>query len=70
MAETPAHYRMAVEPIDAMAVWMTREELTGFYRGNAIKYVARAGKKDGAAAIDDYKKALDYLERLIELASS
>jgi hypothetical protein len=68
MTETPEHYRAAIEPIDAMAVWMTREELTGFYLGNIIKYLARAGKK--GAAIDDYKKALDYLERLIELASS
>ena len=67
MSETPTHYATGVEPIDAMAVWMTREELTGFLRGNAIKYLARAGKK--GPAIDDYKKALDYLERLIELAS-
>jgi hypothetical protein len=69
MTETPAHYRAAIEPIDAMAAWMTPDELSGFYRGNVIKYLARAGKKDGAAAVDDYKKALDYLERLIELAS-
>ena len=67
MTETPEHYRSKIEPIDAMASWMTPEELKGFYRGNIIKYIARAGKKGDA--IDDYKKALDYLERLIELAS-
>ena len=67
MTETPEHYRSKIEPIDAMAEWMTWEEQRGFMRGNVIKYIARAGKK--GPAIDDYKKALDYLERLIELAS-
>lgn len=34
-----------------------------FNRGNIIKYVARAGKKDNE--IQDLKKALDYLNREI-----
>lgn len=36
-----------------------------FNRGNIIKYVARAGKKDNE--IQDLRKALDYLEREIEI---
>ena len=65
MTETPEHYRSKIEPIDAMAVWMTPEEQRGFMRGNVIKYIARAGRK--GSAIDDYAKAQDYLYRLIEL---
>ena len=65
MTETPAHYQIGIDPIAAMEKWMTPEELKGFYRGNIIKYIARAGKKGDA--IDDYAKAQDYLYRLIEL---
>ena len=35
-----------------------------FNRGNVIKYLARAGKKDNE--LQDLRKALDYLQREIE----
>ena len=35
-----------------------------FNRGNIIKYIARAGKKDDE--IKDLKKAKDYIEREIK----
>jgi hypothetical protein len=35
-----------------------------FNRGNIIKYVARAGKKDDE--LSDLRKALDYINREIE----
>lgn len=35
-----------------------------FNRGNIIKYVARAGKKENE--LQDLRKALDYLQREIE----
>ena len=35
-----------------------------FNRGNILKYVARAGKKDNE--LKDLRKALDYLKREIE----
>lgn len=35
-----------------------------FNRGNVIKYLARAGKKDNE--LQDLRKALDYLEREID----
>lgn len=38
-----------------------------FNLGNVIKYVARAGKKDGESKLKDLKKAINYLER--ELSS-
>lgn len=34
----------------------------GFDLGNAVKYIARAGKKDPAKEKEDIKKAIFYLE--------
>lgn len=60
------HYASkAVQPWDAMQAWMTQEQFAGFLRGNAIKYIARAGSKDDA--LQDYRKGLHYLEKLIEV---
>lgn len=38
----------------------------GFCKGNAIKYIARAGKKDSAREIEDLEKAVWYVRRMIE----
>ena len=37
-----------------------------FCRGNAVKYISRAGKKDPAKEIEDLEKAVWYLQREIE----
>ena len=37
-----------------------------FFRGNVVKYVARAGKKDPAREVEDLKKAQWYINREIE----
>lgn len=58
------HYQKDIQPVDAMAAWMSQEELQGFYWGNVIKYVARWKDKGG---MDDLRKAQDYLGRLIKL---
>ena len=56
------HYtKLAIQPWDAMAAWMTVEEFRGFLRGNAIKYLAR--DKNG---VEDLAKASHYLSRLLE----
>lgn len=39
----------------------------GFCRGNALKYISRAGKKDPATEIEDLEKAVWYVRRAIEL---
>jgi len=39
----------------------------GFCLGNAIKYIARAGKKDPEKTIEDLEKARWYLSRQIEI---
>lgn len=39
--------------------------MLGFCLGNAVKYISRAGKKEGVSAEQDLKKALWYVERQI-----
>lgn len=36
----------------------------GFYKGNALKYIIRAGNKNGEDARKDIGKAIDYLNDL------
>lgn len=61
------HYtKMTVQPWDVIDSW-PREQRIGFYRGNAIKYIMRAGKKGGLdGAVDDLLKATHYIEKLTE----
>ena len=60
----PDHYNTGgIEVIKAIESWGFGE---GFNRGNAIKYIARAGHKDAACEIQDLKKAVQYLEFEIE----
>lgn len=56
--EHPAHYGGADNPFECIKVieaWQL-----GFALGNAVKYIARAGKKGDA--IEDLKKARFYLD--------
>lgn len=39
----------------------------GFCKGNAMKYLSRAGKKDSSKEIEDLEKAVWYTRRAIEL---
>ena len=60
----PAHYGGVENPYEAIKVieaWGL-----GFCLGNAVKYVARAGKKDATATIQDLEKARWYLDREIQ----
>lgn len=62
--EHPSHYAdgwsNGAEVIDIT-------EHLSFNRGNVVKYVARAGKKDPAKELEDLSKALFYLRREITL---
>jgi hypothetical protein len=56
----PAHYKMAngAEVIDLV-------ENLSFCRGNAVKYICRAGLKNPDTEIEDLQKAQWYLTREI-----
>lgn len=56
----PPHYMMVgVEAIDIT-------EQFNFNRGNAMKYIIRAGKKDPAREVEDLMKAQFYIDREIK----
>lgn len=56
------HYNSGgIEPID----YINANELN-FNLGNVVKYITRAGKKDGEEPIKDLKKAIDYINFEIE----
>lgn len=63
------HYTaMPIQPWDVMQACMTDAEFVGFLRGNAIKYLMRAGSKGPAA--EDYAKAAHYLAQLQEVLAT
>lgn len=64
----PAHYTegRAYEPKDVIA-----EHDLNFYMGCVVKYISRAGRKDGSSRVEDLEKARQYAvfeqNRLIEI---
>lgn len=59
----PAHYNSGkIEVIEAIEDWGL-----GFHLGNAVKYIARAGKKDVNKYEEDLRKAIWYIERRLEI---
>lgn len=59
---SPKHYKLPglnIESIDVLRSVLTPEEFKGFCRGNALKYLIRAGKKD--SELQDIKKAGVYI---------
>ena len=62
------HYvDMTIEPWDIIDTWPLAQRI-GFYRGNALKYVMRMGRK-GATEIDA-KKAFHYQHKLQEVLAA
>lgn len=62
----PQHYGgdTLYETIKVLANWMPFEQFVGFLRGNSIKYLSRAGKKD--AVTQDLEKAIWYAKKELE----
>ena len=60
----PSHYGGKDNPYEAIKV--IRAWDLGFSLGNAIKYIARAGKKDPDKRIEDLRKALWYIQEEID----
>lgn len=61
----PSHYK-AYKGIEVIQL----TEQLNFNRGNAVKYIARAGLKDPNAEIEDLEKSVWYLQREIERITS
>lgn len=62
----PSHYTDGkIEVLDFI-----EDKKLNYHRGNAVKYICRAGKKDPAKEAEDLEKAVFYLNREIELIKS
>ena len=58
----PSHYTFGrFEVLDVIEDWKLN-----FHRGQVIKYIARAGKKNASPEVEDLKKARFYLDREIQ----
>jgi hypothetical protein len=59
----PKHYNSGkIEVIEFI-----EDQKLNFARGNAVKYISRAGKKDPTKEIEDLEKSLWYIRREVEL---
>lgn len=59
----PSHYNKGtIEVWDFISDWKLN-----FDRGNAIKYICRAGEKDPTKEIQDLEKAIAYIEHEIKI---
>lgn len=60
-AVNPDHYKVGgIETIVYLEAKLTPEEFAGYCRGNALKYLSRAGHKD--ATVQEIGKAIWYLQ--------
>ena len=58
----PSYYNdTKITPFDVIDDWGLN-----FYEGNAIKYIKRAGKKDGNSRLQDLKKVREYIDHEIK----
>ena len=63
MVNHPSHYiDGSIEVIDFI-----EDKKLNYHRGNAVKYLCRAGKKDPAKEVEDLQKAIWYIDREIRL---
>ena len=59
--KTPSHYQGTIQPID-----LINAQDLNFNLGNVVKYVCRAGKKQGEDVLSDLEKAKNYINYEIE----
>jgi len=64
--KAPSHYaNRKYQTILVMEDTMSTEEFKGYLKGNVMKYISRAGKKD--ATLQELNKAKTYLQWLCEV---
>ena len=66
MAVAQAHYNQcAIEPIEIIQMYFTAQEMYGFCKGNALKYILRSRFK--GHELQDMEKALQYVEWAVDV---
>lgn len=65
------HYQelKSLQPIEVMQLLLSEQELSGFLKGNILKYTLRAGHKEGEGAEKDLAKAQRYRQWLLQVSS-
>ena len=61
ISSTPKHYQATIQPIE-----LINAQNLNFNLGNVVKYVCRAGKKQGENVLSDLDKAKNYINYEIE----
>lgn len=65
----PEHYKLDglnIEVVDVIRAVLTDEEFKGWCKGNALKYLMRAGKKDKSKEKQDFAKAGVFISWLTD----
>ena len=65
----PDHYKLDglnIEAVDVIKAVLTDEEFKGWCKGNALKYLMRAGKKDKSKEKQDFAKAGVFISWLTD----
>lgn len=65
----PQHYKLDglnIEVVDVIKAVLTDEEFKGWCKGNALKYLMRAGKKDKSKEKQDFAKAGVFISWLTD----
>ncbi|MBE6079420.1 MAG: DUF3310 domain-containing protein [Veillonella sp.] len=67
MVHSPSHYKLRgldIESVDVIRSVLSDEEYCGWCKGNALKYLFRAGKKDNE--VQDLSKCGVYLNWFVD----
>lgn len=65
----PDHYKLNglnIEVVDVIRAVLTEDEFKGWCKGNALKYLMRAGKKDKSKEKQDFEKAGVFISWLTD----
>lgn len=66
--KSPEHYSIQnIQPIEYMIVCLSKDEFKGYLKGNIIKYISRAERKNGD---EDYQKAAQFSKWLEEFTTT
>lgn len=66
---SPDHYKLSglnIEVVDVIRAVLTEDEFKGWCKGNALKYLMRAGKKDKSKEKQDFAKAGVFISWLTD----
>lgn len=64
--ESSYYDKGGISLVDIWRAKLTLEEYRGLCKGNALKYIFRAGSKAKNTTVKDLRKAKDYIDNLIE----